>query len=197
MPETLLPLIWFATAAAMTPGPNTIMVTASAVNFGFRGTVNHMLGIALGFGFMMLAIGFGLGQVFKTVPELHQMLRLAGTVYLVYLAWRIANAGRPKGAGEAGRPLTFMQAALFQWVNPKAWMVSVSALSAFTVQGPEYTAGALMVTGVFFVMTCPALVIWCLFGTAIGRFLQSDKALRIFNRAMASLIIASIVILYI
>lgn len=196
MPETLLPLIWFATAAAMTPGPNNIMVTASAVNFGFKGTINHMLGVAFGFGFMILAIGFGLGQVFKTVPQLHMLLRWAGTAYLIYLAGRIATAGRPKSSGAAGTPLTFMQAALFQWVNPKAWMMSVSALSAFTGQGAAYTAGALMVAGVFFVVTFPALTVWCLFGTAIGQFLKSDRALQIFNWIMAGLIIASIVILY-
>ncbi|MGI9464393.1 MAG: LysE family translocator [Aestuariivirgaceae bacterium] len=196
MPETLLPLIWFALAAAMTPGPNNIMVTASAVNFGFRGTLNHMLGIAFGFGFMILAIGFGLGQLFNTVPQLHTMLRWAGTAYLIYLAWRIATAGRPEAGGTAGRPLTFLQAALFQWVNPKAWMMSVSALSAFTVQGSQYTTGAIMVAAVFFLITFPAVSIWCLFGTAIARFLQSDKALQIFNWTMASLIIASIVILY-
>ncbi len=197
MPETFLPLLWFATAAAITPGPNNIMVTASAVNFGFRGTINHILGIAFGFGFMILAVGLGLGQVFKTVPQLHEVLRWAGTAYLIYLAWRIGTAGRPEAAGGGGRPFTFFQAALFQWVNPKGWMMSVSALSAFTGEGAAYTAGALMVAGVFFAVTFPATSIWCLFGTAIARILKSDRALQIFNWTMAGLIVASIVILYI
>mgnify|MGYP001818612582 CR=1 FL=1 len=197
MPETFLPLLWFALAAAITPGPNNIMITASAVNFGFRGTINHILGIAFGFGFMILAIGFGLGQVFKTVPQLHDTLRWAGTAYLIYLAWRIANAARPRQAGGTGRPLTFFQAALFQWVNPKAWIMSVSALSAFTAQGPGYTAGAVMVAMVFFAVTFPSTTIWCLFGAAIARFLRSDRALQFFNWTMAGLIIASIVVLYV
>ena len=135
MDDKLIALVWFAFAAAVTPGPNNIMVTASAVNFGFRGTLNHMFGIAFGFGFMIVAVGLGLGQVFKALPQLHDVLRWVGTLYLIYLAWRVATAGRPQSADGGGRPLTFMQAALFQWVNPKAWMMSASALTAFTAQG--------------------------------------------------------------
>ena len=104
MPDTLLPLTWFALAAAITPGPNNIMVAASGANFGYRGTMGHMLGIVVGFGAMILAVGLGLGQVFNAVPQLHYILRVLGTAYLVYLAWRIATAGRPQGqAMEAGR----------------------------------------------------------------------------------------------
>ena len=90
-----------------------------------------------------------------------------------------------------------MQAALFQWVNPKGWMMLTSALATFTTQGSEYTAGALMVIAVFFAMTFPAISIWCLFGTAIGRFLESDRALQVFNMTMATLIVASIAMLYV
>jgi threonine/homoserine/homoserine lactone efflux protein len=197
MDDNFLALVWFALAAGATPGPNNIMVTASAVNFGFRGTINHMLGVAFGFGFMIAAVGLGLGQIFIVVPQLHEILRWVGSAYLVYLAWRVANAGRPRAAAGGGKPLNFIQAALFQWVNPKAWLMSASALTAFTVQGEGYTRDAMIVALVFFLMSFPVLIMWCLFGTAIGRLLQSDRMLTIFNWTMAALIISSIIILFI
>lgn len=196
MSETLAPLLWFVAAAALTPGPNNIMVAASGANFGYRRTLPHMLGIALGFTFMIAAVGLGLSEVFTALPQLHTVLKWAGTAYMVYLAWRIANAGQPKQGGAESRPFTFLQAALFQWVNPKAWMMGVSALTAFTTAGAGYLAEMLTVVSVFFIITMPAISIWCLFGTAISRFLKSEKALRLFNWTMAGLIILSIGLLY-
>ncbi len=115
-----------------------------------------MLGIAFGFGFMILAVGLGLVKVFDAFPQVHEVMGWAGTAYLVYLAWCIAMAGRSQDAKAGGKPLSLLQAALFQWINPKGWMMSVSALAAFTTQGANYAAGALMVAAVFFSVTFPA-----------------------------------------
>ncbi len=196
MPDVFIPLLWFAAAASFTPGPNNIMVAASGANYGYRRTLPHMLGIVLGFTFMIAAVGFGLGEMFKTVPQLHTVLKALGTAYMIYLAWRIANAARPKQAGAQGRPFTFFQAALFQWVNPKAWMMGVSALTAFTTGGANYLSETLLVTATFFCVSMPSVSIWCLFGTGISRFLKSERALAVFNWAMAGLIIISIGLLY-
>jgi threonine/homoserine/homoserine lactone efflux protein len=192
----LLPLIWFACAAAFTPGPNNIMVAASGANYGFVRTLPHMFGIAFGFTFMIFAVGVGLGQVFKVYPQVHTGLKWAGTAYLLYLAWRIATAGRPRGVDAYSKPLTFLQAALFQWVNPKAWMMGVSALTAFTTASGNYLAETLVVAGTFLAVSFPSISVWCLFGVGIGRFLKSDKALRVFNWTMAGLIVASIALLF-
>ncbi len=196
MSGLLLPLIWFACAAAFTPGPNNIMVAASGANYGFVRTLPHMLGIAFGFTFMIFAVGVGLGQVFKVYPQVHTGLKWAGTAYLLYLAWRIATAGRPRGVDTDSKPFTFLQAALFQWVNPKAWMMGVSALTAFTTASGNYLAETLVVAGTFFAVSLPSISVWCLFGVGIGRFLKSDKALRVFNWTMAGLIVASIALLF-
>ena len=196
MSSVLLSLLWFAFAAAFTPGPNNIMVAASGANFGYRRTLPHMLGVAFGFTFMTIAVGLGLGQVFNAYPQLHTILKWVGSAYLIYLAWRIATASGPAGVEAEGKPFTFFQAALFQWVNPKSWMVGVSALSAFTTSGGDYLGETLMVAGVFFCISLPANSFWCLFGTGVRRMLKSQRALRMFNWTMAGLIVASIALLY-
>lgn len=196
MSNLLLSLIWFACAASFTPGPNNIMVAASGANYGFRRTLPHMFGIAFGFTFMIVAVGLGLGQIFEANPQVHSILKWVGTAYLLYLAWRIATAGRPRGIDADSKPFSFMQAALFQWVNPKAWMMGVSALTAFTTAGGNYLAEMFLVAGTFFAVSIPAITVWCLFGAGIGRFLRSDRALTIFNWTMAGLIVASIALLF-
>lgn len=119
MTENLLPLALFAIAGSFTPGPNNVMVTASGQAFGFARSVPHMVGVTAGFAVLLIAFGLGLGQIFTWYPALHHALRIAGVVYLLYLAWRIATAGDPAAAKGSPRPLTFIEAALFQWVNVK------------------------------------------------------------------------------
>lgn len=197
MLSILGPLLTFALAATLTPGPNNIMITASGANFGYVRSIPHMLGITFGFAAMVMALGLGLGQLFKLIPALHTGLQLVGSAYLVYLAWRIATAGRAGKADGAGRPLTFLEASLFQWVNPKAWMLSIGALTAFTSGGGNYLAETAFIAGVFILVTYPSVTAWCLFGTAIGSLLRSDRVLRIFNWTMGGLVAASILLLYI
>ncbi len=197
MTAILLPLITFAIASTGTPGPNNIMLTASGANFGYRRSLPHIFGIQFGFPSMVLAVGLGLGQVFTAYPGLHQVLKYVGSAYLLFLAWKIATAARPKSATHEAKPFTFMQAALFQWVNPKAWIMSVAALTAYTTGEGSYVLEALLVAGVFFAVSFPLISLWCLFGALIGRWLTSQKALMVFNGIMSALIVASIALLYI
>ncbi|HZF33292.1 MAG TPA: LysE family translocator [Candidatus Angelobacter sp.] len=198
MTEIWGPLVTFALATSVTPGPNNIMLTASGANFGFRRTIPHMLGVAIGFTVMVLAIGLGLSEVFKALPVIHQLLRYGGAAYLLYLAYRIATAAptTPDGA-RAGRPLTFLQAALFQWVNPKGWMMAVGAISAYTTVGGDLVQESILIAGVFGAIGLPAVALWAGLGAAIGRLLQAKWALRAFNIAMALLLVASLVLIFV
>lgn len=193
MPDLWLPILAFALSSTLTPGPNNVMLTASGATFGFRRTLPHMLGVSLGFPAMVLAIGLGLGSVFVALPMIHEGLKIAGAVYLVWLAWRIARAGRKETEGSASRPMSFVEAALFQWVNPKAWMMAVSAVGAYTTLDGNVFAEIGLIVGIFLLTCFPSTAVWAGFGVAIGRVLKSDRALRVFNVTMALLLVASIV----
>src|SRR5690349_17481582 len=118
MHDLLGPLILFAAAMCLTPGPNVVMVTASAANFGFRRTIPQILGITIGFAIMIVAAGLGLAGLFRAEPRLHLALKYAGALYLCYLAWRIARADVKSGSGTRARPINFIEAMLFTWFNP-------------------------------------------------------------------------------
>jgi threonine/homoserine/homoserine lactone efflux protein len=135
MIELIAPVTVFALVASFTPGPNNIMVTASGSAFGFRRSVPHLLGVTIGFPIMVLAVGLGLGEIVQSNPQIHVFLKYAGAAYLLYLAWRIAQAGRPDSGQTKARPLTFIEAAAFQGVNVKAWMIALSAIPAFSTVG--------------------------------------------------------------
>jgi len=197
MLSVLLPMFAFAIASTGTPGPNNIMVMASGANFGYWRTIPHMLGIALGFSGMVVALGLGFSQLFAVYPQVHEILKWMGTAYLLFLAWKIGTAAKPEDAQAKSAPLTFVQAALFQWVNPKAWMVGIAGLTAFTSDEGNYELQTLIIAGVFLAVSFPLSSFWCSFGTVIGRSLTSSRSLRLFNGAMASLIVGSIVLLYI
>ena len=198
MTETLGPLVTFAVATSITPGPNNIMLTASGANFGFRRTVPHMLGIALGFMIMVAMIGLGLSEIFERFPVIHQVLRYAGAAYLLYLAYRIATAAptTPGAAQPVGRPLSFLQAALFQWVNPKGWMMAVGAISTYTTVGGDLMLESVMIALIFGAIGLPSAALWAALGVAIGRLLQTRWALRAFNIGMALLLVASLALMF-
>ena len=131
--DLLLALTLFAFVSSITPGPNNLMLMASGANFGFRRTLPHLLGVGIGFTLMIVLVGVGLVQVFDLYPISHQILKVVSVIYLLWLAWKIANAAPPEGdVQSAGTPITFIQAALFQWVNPKAWTMALTAISAYT-----------------------------------------------------------------
>ncbi|MHA1567117.1 MAG: LysE family translocator [Alphaproteobacteria bacterium] len=190
--DLLLPLTIFAFTMGITPGPNNVMLTASGANFGFRRTMPHIAGIVLGFPLMVLAVGLGLGGLFVAYPQIHQVLRVVGIGYLLWLSWKIATAGREAYVGAKARPLNFLQAAGFQWVNPKAWILAVGAIATYShVQGDVVQEVAL-ITAVMFVVAFPCAATWTAFGTGIGRLLKSNRARTLFNWSMAALLVASV-----
>lgn len=189
--ELLLAFVVFAFVTSATPGPNTAMVLASSVNFGFQHSVPHILGIAFGIAVMTSAIGMGLGGLFAAYPALYDVLRWIGAAYLVYLAWGIARSGSPKAGGASGEPLGFLGAAAFQWVNPKAWVVVLGAVTAYAPQD-GYFRNVLVVAVAFGLVTVPSNAVWAVFGTALRRFLGSPARVRVFNVAMALLLVLSL-----
>ena len=188
--ETLIALAAFAFVTSITPGPNNLMLMASGANFGFRRTVPHMLGIGIGFTFMVALVGLGLADAFDRWPFLHTAMKIVSVLYLSWLAWRIAQAAAP-GGGESGRrPLSFLQAATFQWVNPKAWAM---ALTAVTVYAPGQSLWAILLVAVVFgAINLPAVSTWAVLGQKMRRVLRDPWRLRIFNWTMAALLVASI-----
>lgn len=198
MPDTLIPLALFSLAGSYTPGPNTIMLTASGQAFGFRRSIPHILGITVGVITLFTAFGFGLAQIFTLYPELHKILRVVGAAYLLYLAFRILRAGDPAGNGEKrARPLTLVEAAAFQWVNVKALTLAVGVVTAFTAVGGNQMTEVALIVAVFTLVMIPSLVIYVLFGVAIRTLLKSDRSRRIVNTIMAALVALSVVLLFI
>lgn len=181
----------FALVTSITPGPNNTMLLASGVNFGFRRTMPHLFGISIGVAILMLCVGFGLGEAFKRLPLLYTVLEAASVAYLLYLAWRIGTSGEVKAHGAKPRPMTFIEAAAFQWVNPKAWMMVLTA--GTTVQlSADYGMNAAWMSVVFILIGFPCICLWAAFGLGLRRFLSNPRALRIFNVTMAVLLILSL-----
>ncbi len=189
--ELLKGLVVFSFVTSVTPGPNNVMLLASGVNFGFRRSVPHMLGIALGHGFMVFLVGMGLLGLFQTWPPARAALMGVSAAYLLWLAWKIAHAAPPGAASATGTPLTFLQAAAFQWVNPKAIAMAFGAVALFAPG--EGFASALMVAGVFSLVNLPSVGIWTVLGQGMRRFLARPGMLRVFNWTMAVLLVLSMV----
>lgn len=189
--ESFLSLIVFAFVTSVTPGPNNMMLFASGVNFGFRRTLPHMLGIGGGFFSLLIGVGFGLGALLTTVPELYTALKLAGGAYLVYIAWKIGSS-RALPDGKVGAdPMTFLQAASFQWVNPKAWVMAVTAMTLYTDPN-RYTLSVLLVGFAFALTNMPSVSTWAGFGSAMRSWLSDPVRLKWFNISMAVLLVASL-----
>jgi len=191
--EAFAALIAFAFVTSITPGPNNLMLLASGVNFGFVRTIPHMLGIGGGFLSLLLGVGFGLGAVLTAFPSLHLALKIAGGAYLLYLAWRIAMSRQMGKAGEsaATRPLTFIEAAAFQWVNPKAWVMAVTAMAVYTDPEAPFLSVALVAVA-FAAVNLPSVSSWAGFGTALRGFLSDPLRLKWFNIAMGVLLAATL-----
>ena len=188
--ETLIALALYALVTSVTPGPNNLMLLASGVNFGFRQTIPHMLGIALGFTAMVALVGFGLGAVLTLFPIVFNVLRVLALVYMVWLSWKLASSGS-LGSGDAkARPMTFIEAALFQWINPKAWAMALTATTLYTVPDMYYLS-VILVAGTFGVVNLPSVSCWAGFGVALRGFLSVPARLRIFNVGMAVLLLLS------
>jgi len=191
-PALMASLALFALVASITPGPNNLMLAASGLNYGFRRTVPHMLGVCLGFMAMLALVGLGAGAAFRQWPGLYQALKYGGALYLLYLAWRVATAGAPDPDGAAsGRPFTFLQAAAFQWINPKAWVMALGVIAAYTPQA-GFFFNLMVATLICGAVNLPSIGLWTAFGAALRPLLRRPAALRAFNLAMALLLVASL-----
>jgi len=187
----LLPLALFSFVSAITPGPNNVMLTSSGLHYGMRRTVPHMAGIVLGFAVMLLVLGLGLGSVFERWPGLHRVLQWVCVAYLLFLAWQIATAPAMLEQAESGRPLSFLRAAGFQWVNPKAWVVAMGIIAVY-VPPANFFLNLCLATLVCTLSGSPALVVWTLFGMTLRRLLRRPGMVRGFNICMALLLVVSL-----
>src|SRR6185437_921196 len=191
--DLLIALTLFACVMAFTPGPNNIMLAASGVNFGFAHTIPHMAGVTIGFAILLAACGAGHGLIVTAVPSLHLVLKVAGALYMLWLAFKVATAHIGGDSARApARPFTFLQAAAFQWVNPKAVVAAESAIALYVRPG-HATSDFPAMLAVLTACTVGSVVTWTGFGVALRRFLQSPRHARIFNVSMALLLVASIV----
>jgi threonine/homoserine/homoserine lactone efflux protein len=183
----------FLISMGFTPGPNNILVASSGVNFGFRATIPHMLGITLGFPLMLLIVGSGLARIFIALPALHALLKYLCIAYMLYLAWRIAAASAIDEARRTSKPLSFIQGAALQWVNGKGWVVALSVATTYTVVDQTLPLQIAALAAICLVITMASVCCWTLFGSLLRNFLQTDVRRRWFNYSMAALLVASII----
>ena len=184
-------LFLFAFVTVITPGPNNLMLMASGANFGFRRTLPHMIGIGIGMPVLVVCVGIGVMQLFDLWPLSYTILKVLSVAYLLYLAWKIANAAPPKGAEAEGKPLTFLQSAAFQWVNPKAWSMALTSITLYATSR-DMTA-VLWVAGMYLVVSFISTTAWTALGQQMRRVLKGPRALRIFNVSMAVLLVATLI----
>jgi threonine/homoserine/homoserine lactone efflux protein len=194
--QQLAALVGFAFVSSITPGPNNMMLMASGANFGMRRTVPHALGVAIGFTLMIVLVGIGLVGLFEAWPPLFTILKVVSAVYLLWLAWKIATAPAPDASktADGARPMTFLQAALFQWVNPKAWTMALTAITVYAAT--RSLPAVLAVAAVFGVINLPVVSIWAAMGQYLGRWMENDRQRRTFNWGMAALLVGSLAVAF-
>lgn len=188
--DLLLALIGFALASSLTPGPNNLMLMASGVNFGLARTVPHLLGVSLGFTAMILLVGAGIARAFTALPVLQPALKIACLAYILWMAWKLVRSGKTEDVKRPATPMSFLQAAGFQWVNPKAWAMALTAIAAYA---PDQNASAIVtVAAVFGLVSLPSVLIWIMMGLKLRNWLSLPRRLRAFNITMAVLLVASV-----
>lgn len=189
-------LLLFVASMAVTPGPNNIMLMTSGLNYGVKRSIPHLLGICIGFPVMVLMVGLGMSTLFTAYPALHSIIKVLGVVYLLYLAWKIAASSpaslNTSSSKPSSSPFTFIQAALFQWVNPKAWIMATGAIATYTTETGDLFWQVIIISSVFFMMAIPCVGIWLFFGVALKHYITSARHLKIFNVSMALLLVISI-----
>ena len=178
---------------SITPGPNNVMVTASGAAFGYRATLPHVIGIGLGAGLQMVLVGLGVGLVFQRFPMLHTLLAFGGAAYLVYLAWRLLNAGTVSET-DARRPFTIWQAMLFQAINPKAWVMAITTAAVFLPRDTPFAHLVVVVGGIFLAVNMPCVSVWALFGSSVRHLLLRPAYRRVFNLTMSILLVLTAVL---
>ncbi len=191
--EFIVPVSIFAASSSITPGPNNVMIMTSGLNHGVKKSLPHFFGICLGFTAMMLAIGFGLGALFQQFPMVHLVIKVLGISYILFFAWKIATTKTSNDPASISKPFSFSQAALFQWVNPKAWVMIIGAIATFTALADNMHTQVAIITGIFLAFTIVSVALWMLFGTALKKVIKHPKHQRVFNLTMAALLVISII----
>jgi threonine/homoserine/homoserine lactone efflux protein len=186
----LIAVVLFAVSTCFSPGPNNLMLVTSGAKFGLERSWQHIWGVALGFPLMVAIVAMFLGAVFQALPALHDVLNIVGAFYLLYLSWKIIMAGGSIEQGNAGKPLSFTEAALFQWVNPKAWVMATGAIAAYTTAS-GYAVSVAGIVAAFTAAGFASSFTWVAFGTLIARFLNTPGRMRAFNIVLGLLLIAS------
>lgn len=194
--ELLLTVITFALVTSITPGPNNIMLTASGANFGFKRTLPHVAGIIIGMMFLNISVGLGLGALFTQFPILQQILRIAGTAYLLWLAYKLLSFSNIGNKAQDAKPFSLMQAIGFQYINPKAWIMVISANASFSLMGDGYWWSVFMITTTYMIVGTPSIMLWAGFGQYIRRYLGKQSVLQLFNITMATLTALCVVFIW-
>ena len=189
--DIFLSLAIFSFFTSITPGPNNIMLLASGINFGLKRTMPHAIGVSLGFFVMLLAVGIGIGALIKSSPIIYNILKYLGALYLLWLAWKTAiSHSVEQNSNKQGSPLTLLEAALFQWINPKSWMMAISGITLYT--SPQYPyISMLLVAIIFTLINFPCVAIWATFGHSLRERLKNPKILKLFNFIMGGLLALS------
>jgi threonine/homoserine/homoserine lactone efflux protein len=194
--EEMATLVGFAFVSSVTPGPNNILLWASGAEFGIRRTIPHVLGTALGLGSMALAVAAGLGALITSVPEIALAMKVAGSVYLLYLAYRIARAGALE-RGDVARPLGLLQAVAFQAINPKAWIFALGAITTFRPTGLPVVPGSILVAITMMLVVVPTAALWAVGGGALSRFISGERTHRVVSLGLAALLAATVALVWI
>lgn len=186
-------LVFFVISASVTPGPNNIMLMASGANFGLRRTLPHMMGVVVGFPLMLVMVGAGLSVVLQDHPVIHQIIRYAGAAYMLWMAWKIAMARPEKKEARQDRPMRFLEAVFFQWINPKAWTFAISAIAAYTTPGGSFALQLGIIVLVCTAVCIPNSLLWITGGKFLSRLLNDPARMTLFNRIMGGLLALSII----
>ncbi|GLP95109.1 LysE family translocator [Paraferrimonas sedimenticola] len=190
--EWFISVFAFAFTSTVTPGPNNVMIMTSGLNHGVERSLPHLCGICLGFPLMVLLVGLGFGAVFERFEFLHWLIKIVGVLYLLYLAWQIANSAPTSLNGESKPPFSFLQAAAFQWVNPKAWVMATGAVAAYTSISADIWWQVGWIVAAFALVAFPCVGAWLVFGVLLKRWLSKPSQQRLFNWSMALLLVLSI-----
>ncbi|WP_394244122.1 LysE family translocator [Vibrio astriarenae] len=191
--DFFLAIVFFAVSSSITPGPNNILVMTSGVNHGVKKTLPLLTGICIGFTVMLLLVGFGFSAIFEAFPSIHLIIKFIGILYLGYLAYLIATSKGSVESAKEGKQLTFLNGALFQWVNGKAWIVATGAIATYTTADSNFFAQNLMIAMIFFFVSFPCVGVWLAFGSVLKNALNSSNSRKAFNITMASLLLLSVV----
>ena len=189
----ILSIVSFGMASTMTPGPNNMMLMSSGLTFGYKQTIPHALGVNFGFPVMVICVGLGVGRLFEAFPFVYFILKIAGIGYLLWMAWHIANTkGSLDKENAKDKPFTFWQAALFQWINPEAWVMAITSTAAFITDHRVASVQVVIISSIFFLCAIVSTNSWSLGGVLLKRFIQNERLVRLFNIAMAILIVGSV-----